>query len=109
MRVLKMGGKWHLVVATCCGIPVATALAFGQAAGAGIRQYGLLIPAALLLGLVCAALLNTMRTVAYAHITARPAPSRGWYLRAFYVAVLAWMVAAGVFGIVVASVITRFV
>jgi hypothetical protein len=28
-----------------------------------------------------------MRSTVYAHITARPAPSRSWYLRTFYVAV----------------------
>jgi hypothetical protein len=50
-----------------------------------------------------------MRRMADAHITARPTPSRSWYLRTFYVAVFAWMVAAGLFGMLAASLIWRFV
>jgi hypothetical protein len=104
-----MERNWHLVVAICWGIPVATAAAFAKAAGGGTRQYVLLIPVSLLLGLACAALLQMMRRMADAHITARPTPSRSWYLRTFYVAVFAWMVAAGLFGMLAASLIWRLV
>jgi hypothetical protein len=106
---VEMERNWHLVVAICCGIPVATAAAFAQAAGGGTRQYVVLLPVSLLLGLECATLLNMMRSTAYAHITARPAPSRSWYLRTFYVVVFAWMVAAGLIGMLAASLIWRLV
>jgi hypothetical protein len=100
---------WHLVVSVCFFIPLTTANAFAQLAGSGAREYALLIPVCLLLGLACAALLNTMGRPAFAHITARPASSHSWYLGTFYVAVFAWMVSVGLFGILTASLISRFV
>ena len=106
---VEMERNWHLVVAICCGLPVATAAAFAQVEGGGTTHYVVLLPVSLLLGLLCATLLNIMRNTAYAHITARPARSRRWYMRTFYVAVFAWIVAAGLFGLLAASWIWRLV
>ena len=104
-----MERNWHLVVAICCGLPVATAAAFAKAEGGGTTHYVVLLPVSLLLGLACATLLNLMRNMAYAHIIARPTPSRSWHLPTFYVAVFACMVAAGLFGLLAASLVWRLV
>ena len=85
-----MERKWHLIVATCFGLPVATGLAFAKASDGGLKQYAVLLPVSLLLGLGCATLLQMLRSFGY-------------------IAVFAWMVAAGLFGVLAASLIWRLV
>jgi hypothetical protein len=104
-----MPRKWHLIVAICFGMPGATGIAFGKAAGVGTSQYVVIVPISLLLGVACAALLNMIGRTAYAQITAPSARLHNWYLPSFYVAVLGWMVAVGILGVLAASFISRLV
>lgn len=90
-------------------MPGATAIAFGKAAAFGMREYLVLVPTSLVLGFACAALLNMMRRTAHSQLTALPPGTRNWYLPPFYVAVIVWMVAAGILGVLLASFVARLI
>ena len=83
------------------------ALALARVENAEVKQYVLLIPVLLLLGLACAALLNVALRAATRRISQKQARAQVWYSGALLVAAIAWITVSGYLGLLTSSFVLR--
>jgi hypothetical protein len=98
---------WDLLIALCCAMPVAGALASAKLARAEFFGYAITIAVGLVPGLGCAYIMKAVGNTVAARLDQNSAATREPYFRALYLSAIMWTVLALFLGAWVSSALLR--